>query len=107
MVSQPIQQSAGQPLRTQDLGPLGKGQVASYQRRGSLVALAEHFEQHLGAGLGQGHEAELIDDQQFLTREILLIAQQTLVIPRLDQLMDQRRGGGEADAKSLLTSGQS
>ena len=56
-MGQPIQQGAGQPLRAQHFGPLGKGQVAGHQRRSPFVALAENFEQHFGTGLRQRHDA--------------------------------------------------
>jgi hypothetical protein len=51
VVCQPIQQGAGQPLRTEHFGPLGKRQIASHQRRRAFLTLAEDFEQHLGTSL--------------------------------------------------------
>ena len=107
MMGQSIQQGAGQPLRPQHLGPLGKGQVAGYQCGSPFVTLTEDFEQHFGSGLGQGHEPEFVHDQQFLACQVPLIAQQALLIPRFDQLVHQRRRGGEAYANSLLTGRQS
>jgi AcrR family transcriptional regulator len=41
-----------------------------------------------------------------MLEENVRLPQQTLVIPSFDQLVDQRRGGGETYAKSSLTSGQ-
>ena len=65
--------------------------------------MAEHLEQQLGAGLGQRHEAELVDDQQLVGGELLLEPQQLLVIACLDELVDQRGGGDEADREALLS----
>ena len=47
--------------------------------------------------------AELVDDQQILLGELLLQAQQALVVPGLEQVVHQRGGGGEADPIALLT----
>ena len=63
VVSEPIKQSAGQPLRAEDLSPFIKGQVAGHQGGRTFVALAEGLEEQLGAGLGQGHVAQFIDDE--------------------------------------------
>jgi hypothetical protein len=45
VMGQAIQQSAGQPLRTQHFGPFDKRQIAGYQRGTSLISLAQNFEQ--------------------------------------------------------------
>ena len=63
-VGEPVQQGAGQPLRTEDLRPLVEGQVGGDQDGPSLVALAEDLEEELGPRLGERDEAQLIDDQQ-------------------------------------------
>ena len=76
MVGEPVEQGSGQPFRAEDLGPFLEGQVAGHQRRAAFVALAEDLEEQLGAGLGQRHEAQFIDDQQFVAGDLLLKAQQ-------------------------------
>lgn len=63
-MGEPVEQGAGQPLGTEDLGPLVERQVAGDHRGRALIALAEDLKQHLSAGLGQRHEAEFIDNQQ-------------------------------------------
>src|ERR687891_174253 len=105
-VRQAVQQGSRQPFRTKDLGPLIEGQVGSDQNRASLVALAEDLEQQLRTGLGQGHKAQLIDDQQFQASQPFLQLQQSSLVPGLHELMDQGRGGGESHAQSLLAGGQ-
>ena len=105
-MGEPVEQGAGQPLGAEDLGPLVEGQVRGDQRRGLLVALREDLEQQLGAGLRQRHVAEFVHDQQILFGELLLKAQQALFVAGLEQLVDQRGGGGEADAIALLAGGQ-
>ena len=101
-----IQQSAGEAFRTEDFGPLLERQVGGDHGRAAFVALAEHLEQQLGAGLRQWHEAQFIDDQQFIGSNLLLESQQLLLVARFDQLADQRGGGGEADAVTTLAGGE-
>ena len=62
--------------------------------------------EHLGSGLGQGHEAEFIDDEQLIAGDLLLEAEQLLLIANLDQFADQRGGGSEAHAVAALAGSQ-
>ena len=64
MVGEAVQQSPGQAFRAEYLRPLIERQVGGHQDRAPLVALAEDFEQQLGAGLRERHEAEFVDDQK-------------------------------------------
>jgi hypothetical protein len=52
------------------------------------------------------HEAEFIDDQQFVASDLFLKARQLAVVAGFDQFMDQGGGGGKADAVALLTGRQ-
>ena len=91
-VSEAVQECAGQPLRAEDLGPLVEGQVGGDQDRTSLVALAEDLEEELRAGLGEWNEAQLVDDEQLESGQLLLEVEQPSLVPGLDQLVDQRGG---------------
>ena len=71
-MSETVQQSAGQPLRAEGLGPLVKGQVGGDQNRTSLVSLTEDLEEELRAGLGERDEAKLVDDEQLEACQLLL-----------------------------------
>ena len=71
-----------------------------------LVALAEDFEQQLGAGLRERHEAEFVDDQKVILCQLLLQAQQAFFIPGLHQFMNQGSGREEADGEPLLAGRQ-
>ncbi len=106
VVGEPVEQGSGKAFGAEDLGPLGEGQVGCQHGRAALVALAEHLEEQLGACLGQRYEAEFIDDQQLVARDLLLEAQQLALVAGLDQLMDQSGGGDEADAVSSLACGE-
>jgi hypothetical protein len=52
------------------------------------------------------HEAELVDDQEIVAGELLLQAQEPLLVARLDEFVDQGGGGGEADPEALLAGGE-
>ena len=83
VVGEAVEQGAGEPFGAEDFGPFLEGQVGSHHRRTALVALAEHLEEQLGAGLGQGHEAQLVDDEQFIAGDLLLEPEQLLVVAGL------------------------
>jgi len=106
MVGEAVEQSAGEPLRAEDLGPFGEGQIAGDHGGATFIALTEHLEEQFGAGLGERHEAEFIDDEQLVAGDLLLEAEQLLLIVCFDQLADQSRGSSEADAVSALTGSQ-
>ena len=57
----PVRRSGAEYLR-----PLIERQVGGHQDRAPLVALAEDFEQWLGSGLRERHEAEFVDDQKVI-----------------------------------------
>ena len=48
-MGQSVQQGAGQPLRSESLGPFVERQVAGDQRGAALVAPAEDFKQQFGS----------------------------------------------------------
>ena len=106
VVGEAVEESAGEALGAEHLGPFVEGQIGGDQGRAPLVALAEHLEQQLGAGLRQRHEAEFVDDQKLAGGELLLEPQQLLVIAGLDELVDQCGGGDEADREALLAGRQ-
>ena len=105
-VSKAIQQGAGEVFRAENLGPLVEGQVGSDEDRPSLVSLAEDLEEELRVGLGEWDEAKLADDQQLEPCQLLLEVEQSSLVPGLDQLVDQRGGGGEADRQPPLAGGE-
>jgi hypothetical protein len=79
-MGEPIEQGSGQPFRAKNLSPFLERQVRCHHRCTAFVSLAEHLEEQLGAGLGQRHEAQLIDDEQFVAGDLLLEAKQLLVV---------------------------
>ena len=64
MVGQAIEQRAGEAVVAECGGPLVEGQVRGDDRGAAFVALADQFEQQLGAGARQRHEPQPVDDRQ-------------------------------------------
>ena len=106
VVGEPVEERAGEALRAEHLGPLVERQVGGDQDRAALVALGENLEQQLGAGLGERHETQLVDDEELEVGELLLEPQELSVIARFHELVDQGGGGGKADRQALLAGGE-
>src|SRR6516162_10020864 len=106
VVGEAIQQGAGEPLGAKHAGPLVEWQVAGHDYGAALVTLAEDLKQELGASLRQRHIAEFIDNQQLVTDELTLQAQEPLVVAGLDQFMHEGGGGREADRQAFLAGRQ-
>ena len=105
-MSETVEECACESLGPEDLSPFVEGKICGHEDRSSLVTLAEDLEQELSTGLGQGNEAEFIDNEQLETGQFLLKIEQSSLIPGLDQLVDQCGGGGKADRQPPLTCGK-
>ena len=68
--------------------------------------MAEHFEEQFSAGLGQRYEAQLVDDEQFVAGDLLLEAEQLLLVASLDQFANQSGSGSKAHAVATLAGSQ-
>ncbi len=106
MVGQAVEEGPREPFRAKDFGPLVKGQVGGSQDRAAFIALAEDLEEQLGASLGQGYEAQFVDNQELETRQLPLKVEQPPFVPGLNQLVDQSGGRGESHGQSSLTRSQ-
>ena len=51
VMGEPIQQRAGQPLRSESLGPFVERQITGHQRGAAFIAPAEDLKQELRPGL--------------------------------------------------------
>ena len=58
--------------------------------------MAEGLKEQFRAYLGERHKAEFIDDEQIVAGDLLLEAEQLLLVAGLDQFADQGGCGGEA-----------
>ena len=102
MVGDAVEQRAGEALAGEDRGPFLEGQVGGDNGGAILVAPTEDVEEQFASALREGHVAELVDDQQADLGELVLEAEQSLLVVRLDHLVDQVGGGGEAHGEALL-----
>ena len=64
MVGEPVEQRGGHLGIIEDAGPFTEGQVGGDNDRGAFVELADQVEQQLAAGLGEGHIAKRVQDQE-------------------------------------------
>ena len=76
MEGQPVEERAGETFVAERASPFVKRQVRGDDGGAALVALADQFEQEFCAGLGQRHEAQLVDDQELHAGKLQLEAQQ-------------------------------
>jgi hypothetical protein len=72
VVCDAIEQPAGEALRSKRFGPFVKWQVAGNQGGTPFVALRDQLEQQFRAGLGERHEAQLIDDEKLVGGHLFL-----------------------------------
>jgi hypothetical protein len=66
------------------------------------VTLADYFKQKLRAGLRERHIAEFVDDEQFDGGELRLEVQETPLVARFHQLMNEAGRGEEGDREAAL-----
>ena len=67
------------------------------------MTLAEDLEKQLRAGLRERHVAEFIDNEELDGGELSLELEQTPLVARLHQLMDEAGRGEEGDREAALT----
>ena len=97
-MSKAVEQRRGQLLVAEDLHPLAEREVGRDDRRAPLVAVGEEVEQQLAAGALEGHEAELVDDQQRDPQVTLVQPRERELVARLDQLAHEVGRAHEGDA---------
>src|SRR3989304_3657124 len=100
-----VQESRREVGVPEDLRPTGEVQVGGDQPRPPLVALGEDAEQQLGAGLGEGDEPDLVQDEEVQPEESALQFTQTQLGLGLRELIDETGGGGEANSLLLAAGG--
>ena len=98
MVPEAVEQRRGEFLVAEDLHPLAEREVGRDDRRAPLVAVGEEVEQQLAAGALEGHEAELVDDQQRDPQVTLMEPRERELVTCLDQLAHEVGGADEGDA---------
>ena len=100
MMGETVEQ-CGRHLRiAKDAWPFTECKIGGDDDRGSLVEAADHVEQQLSSGLGEGQIAELVEDDEVEARQIIgepaLAASSTFSLEPVDKI-DR---GEEATARS-------
>jgi hypothetical protein len=106
MMREAIEQRASETLAAEYAGPFLKGKIRRDDGRAAFVTLAEYFEEKLRAGLRERHIAEFVDDERFDGGELRLEFQETPLVARFHQLMNEPGRGEEGDREAALTSGE-
>ena len=106
VMSEPVQQSVGQSLRTEHLGPLVERQVRCHEDRASLVAQTEDLEEILARG-GIATECERLGKpgnprQQFTYKSVAICY--ICADERIDEMSPGSRGLAQspADTRNLI-----
>ena len=95
MVCDAVEQAAGEPFGSEDLGPFVEWQVAGDRRRGAFVALADGLEKQFGADFSGRNRTKFVDNRQIASGELLLKAAQALLVAGLDQFASMGAFPGE------------
>ena len=66
------------------------------------MTISDDLKQKLRPRRRERHIAQFVDDQQLVAGQLLLKAQEPLLIPGLQELMHQGRRGREAHRQALL-----
>jgi hypothetical protein len=91
VMSEAIEQRAGQTLGPEHAGPFVERQVRCDDGLTALVALAEYFEQQLCPGLAERDISKLVDDQERVSGHLPLQTKQPLLIASVQQFMNKGR----------------
>src|SRR6202451_996571 len=99
-MGQSIEHGGGHFGVTEDLRPIGEGEVRRYDDRGVFVELADEMQQHLRAGLAERQIAEFVDDDEVMTQQGLDDAAAPSGALSLFELIDEIDEIEEAAARS-------
>src|SRR6266568_2876000 len=97
---EPVDDGGAEPGVGEGGGPFGEGRVG-----GAFLAFGEYLEQQLGAAPVELEVAELVQAQQVDAAVAGDGAREGLVVGGLDQLVDQRGGGGISHPAAVLGGG--
>lgn len=92
LVGQPIQEGQGQFFITKDLSPITKLEIGGHDQRDPLVQGGTELEDQMSAEIGEGDEAQLIQNDQLVAQGGGNELVEGMVLLSRDQLVDQ--GGG-------------
>ncbi len=61
-VSEAIEESSGEPLGVEDLGPVFEGEIGSYHEALAFVGTTDYLEEELSPCLGKRHISQFVQD---------------------------------------------
>ena len=103
VMGQPIQQGRRELLVAgKDRDPFGKREIRRHDGGPALVPIGDQIEEQLAADAVEGHEAQLVDDEDVDAQEPLLQPRELAGIARFEQLPDQIGGAREEHAPFLF-----
>src|SRR6266567_3898067 len=102
---EPVDDGCAQPRVGEGGGPLAEGGVGGDRDGGAFLALGEYLEQQFGAAPVQLEVAQLVQAQKIDAAVAGDGPGQGLVVGGLDELVDQRGGGGVFDPAAVLGGG--
>jgi hypothetical protein len=102
-VSEPVQESSGEPFIAKDLCPIGEAQIGGEDEGHALVHLGAKLEDELRAGGRKRDETQFIEDDELVAQCGAQELGQAMFILSGDHLIDQSGCGVETYATSLTT----
>ncbi|MEQ8983065.1 MAG: hypothetical protein RL846_34295, partial [Deltaproteobacteria bacterium] len=103
MVRETVEQRGRELLVVgEDLGPFAEGEVRGDEHRAALVPLCNQVEEHLASGAVEGHEAELVEDQELRASDSQMEAADLALVVCFDQHPDEVGRAMEGDTAPLL-----
>jgi hypothetical protein len=89
-------------LALENARPFLKGKIRRDYGRTTLVALAEYLKEQFRAGLRERHIAEFVNDEQFDGGELRLEFEETPLVARFNQLINEPGRREEGDREAAL-----
>ena len=100
VVGETVEQCGGHLWITEDARPFAEGEIGGDDDRGALVEAADGVEQQLPTGLGERQIAELVEDDEVQTGEIIGEPSLAACSPLGLEPVDQIDGVEEASART-------
>jgi hypothetical protein len=97
-----IEERGGELVVAEDTVPFAEGEIGRDDGGGALVTCGEDVEEQLAAGLLEGHEAKLVEQEKRGAAKAVLKAREDTSVSCLDERSDQIRCAEEEDVVATL-----
>ena len=102
VLGEAIEEGGGELVVAEDAVPLAEGEVGRDDGGGALVTGGEDVEEQFAAGLLEGDEAELVEQQEGCAAKAVLKAREQSGVARFGERADEVRGAVEEDVVAAL-----